>query len=158
MKIRLFVYDKPEWQNDAKLITSIDYCNVESWQVLELPYNADEIEEIESETSEDGIDVMHEYLVLYFKDGKTYVFRYSNVVLEDFEDNIEYKLHVKNQMYDNYETFTDAKIEADEIIKTMTEYGTYADGAVTILRCNKKYNKGEELWIVNQHDLLLTML
>lgn len=154
MKYRLFLYDKPHWEKNAKVITSVDYASVKDYKTLTPQHNAEEIKKIESETSEDGIDVLHKYLILFLENGETSTFRHSNVILEGIFDVIEYRLHVKNRLYDTYESFTDAKIIADEIIKTMTEYGTYADGAVTIQIYDTRHNELLSVWTITETDVL----
>ena len=49
-----------------------------AWDIIE---GGAEAEEIERETSQDGIDENHEYLVLHFANGLTSTYRNSHVVL-----------------------------------------------------------------------------
>ena len=58
-------------------IKRVEYNNVESFEVV----TGERVMAIEAETDESCIDDLHEYLVLYFKDGDTAVFRNNYVDL-----------------------------------------------------------------------------
>ena len=53
----------------------VKYNNITSWEIV----SDIDAKEIEAETTSDGIDELHEYLVLHFEDGSESTFRNSHV-------------------------------------------------------------------------------
>ena len=76
VKVRLYVHNATKWEATEDDEIMVEYTGLKSWSIIE---GGEEAAEIEAETDEDGIDEMHEYLVLEFADGTTATFRNSHV-------------------------------------------------------------------------------
>ena len=83
MKIKLRSYDVCKYSKDSLVYKILNYDEVKTIEVIE---NGPDAWEIESGMSEDEMDPLHEYLVLFFKDGDTATFRNSYVDIK-IEEN-----------------------------------------------------------------------
>lgn len=72
MKVNIKVYDKCKYEKDSKVINALDFNDIISYEVREVPKD-----EILEEADESCVDDYNEYLILTFENGETSTFRNS---------------------------------------------------------------------------------
>lgn len=83
--VKLDVYDSFKYTASEKTFENaktVDYQNCTGFEVV----TGDDAKELEAYTDGSGIDDLHEYLILYFEDGNTAIFRNSYVDLFALEN------------------------------------------------------------------------
>lgn len=78
MKVKVKVYDEVKYSPLSEQVAEVEYDGVKGFDIVSDPATVDDIE---SSTDAAGIDENHEYLVLYFENGETSIFRNSHVDL-----------------------------------------------------------------------------
>ena len=74
MRINIKLYDKCKYEEDSKVIASVDITGVVSLEVKEIP-----LSEILKETDGSCVDDYNKYTILTFENGETSTYRHCYV-------------------------------------------------------------------------------
>lgn len=77
VKVELLIYDRPNDEDDAKVVKVQRYENLVWWEVV----TGKDAKKLEEETDGTCIDPKHQYIVLHFADDTVATFRKNYVLM-----------------------------------------------------------------------------